>query len=211
MGAVLGLEGAHALEGKAKNLERLFAAGYRMLGLAHYVDNQVAGSAHGEHKGGLTPLGRRIVRRAQELGMLIDLAHTSPQSIEEVAALTTAPLVVSHTGFRATCDTPRNLSDTHLRAGANSGDLVGISLLPAATCGQNLDHAVAAILHAVRTVGADHVALDCDFDGAVTTPIDAAGLPKLTEKLLDAGLSPEEVESIMGANVLRLLNSTLPQ
>ena len=211
IGAVLSLEGTHALEGKAENLEHLFAAGYRILGLAHFADTEVAGSTHGEQKGGLTPFGRRIVRRAQDLGMVIDLAHTAPQTIEEVAALTTAPLIVSHTGVQATCDSPRNLSDAHLRAIAGSGGVVGIALFPAAICAEDLDHVVTAMLHAVHTIGAAHVALGTDFDGAVTTPIDAAGLAQLTGKLLDAGLSKKEIESIMGTNVLHLLDAILPK
>jgi len=166
---------------------------------------------HGEQKGGLTPFGRRIVRRAQDLGMVIDLAHTAPQTIEEIAALTTAPLLVSHTGVQATCDSPRTLSDAHLRAIAGSGGLVGIALFPAAICAEDLDHAVEAMLHAVRTIGAAHVALGTDFDGAVTTPIDAAGLAQLTGKLLAAGLSKKEIESIMGANVLHFLDAILPK
>ena len=70
IGAMLGLEGAHALEGKVAHLDRLYDAGFRLLGLTHFFDNEMAGSAHGVERGGLTSLGRELVQQAQTRGML---------------------------------------------------------------------------------------------------------------------------------------------
>lgn len=210
LGVVLGLEGAHALEGDFDKVRGLYDAGLRMLGLAHFFDNEVAGSAHGVDKGGLTDLGRRVVAEAERLGMVLDLAHSSPAAFSEALAMATRPVVVSHTGVKGTCGGPRNLSDAQLRAVASTGGVVGIGLFPGAVCGNDVAATLAAVEHAVGVVGADHVALGSDFDGAVTAPIDASGLALLTQGLLERGFSRQDVAKIMGGNAVRVLGTTLP-
>lgn len=211
VGGLLGLEGAHALEGEFTSLDRLFDAGLRMLGLTHFIDNAVAGSAHGVSAAGLSDFGREIVANAQRLGIVIDVAHSSPQTIRDVLAMTTAPIVVSHGGVRATCDTPRNLSDTQISGIAGTGGVIGIGLFETATCGSTLQATVAAMRHVADLAGVDHVALGSDFNGAVATPIDAAGLAKLTQALLDADFTEQEITQIMGGNALRVLQTVLPE
>ena len=210
VGALLALEGVHAMDGELTKLDALYDAGFRMMGLAHFFDNELAGSAHGLEKGGLTPLGRDAVRRMEALGIAVDLAHASPATIEDVLAIATRPVVVSHTGVRRTCPTNRNLSDDQLRAIAGNGAVVGIGVWPGATCGRSARHIARAIAHAVRVAGADHVALGSDFDGTTLTPFDAAGLPRLTGALLAEGLDEPTIRKVMGENVLRLLRETLP-
>lgn len=206
----LGLEGAQALEGRLENVDALFDAGFRMIGLAHFFDNEFAGSAHGVAKGGLTPLGRDLIRRLEEKRILVDLAHASPQTIQDVLAMATRPVVVSHTGVKGTCDSRRNLSDAQLRGIAGTGGVIGIGFWPAAVCGGDVRSITRAIRHAASVAGVDHVGLGSDFDGAVTTPFDASGLDQLTEALLAEGFTPEEVGKIMGGNVVRLLSENLP-
>jgi membrane dipeptidase len=87
--ALLATEGLQVLEGELRNVDTLHAAGFRLLGLTHFFDNAVAGSAHGVSRGGLTPLGREVVRRAESLGMLIDVAHASPRAVDDVLAMAT--------------------------------------------------------------------------------------------------------------------------
>ncbi len=103
VGAMLSIEGLQDLEGKLANLDTLYGAGFRMAGLAHFFDNDVAGSMHGEAKGGLTPLGRQVVRRMEALGMIVDIAHASHATIAEVLAIARRPVVASHGGVQATC------------------------------------------------------------------------------------------------------------
>jgi len=206
----LGLEGAHALAGDLANLEALHAAGFRMLGLTHFFDNEVGGSAHGVTRGGITAFGRRLVQRAEELGMLIDLAHASPQLIEDVLAISRRPLVVSHTGSRGHCDNQRNLSDDHLRRIAATGGLIGIGFWDTACCGHEAPAIAAAIRYTTRIAGIEHVGLGSDFDGAVTTPFDASGLAQLTAALLQEGFSATEIAKIMGENLKALLLRCLP-
>ncbi|HEY7513495.1 MAG TPA: membrane dipeptidase [Vicinamibacteria bacterium] len=207
---LLALEGAQVLEGQAANVEAMDVAGYRMVGLAHFFDNEVAGSAHGVTKGGLTPMGREVVHRLEEKAMLVDLAHSSPRTFEEVVAAARRPVVVSHTGVRGTCDNVRNLSDEQLRGVARTGGVVGIGFWDTAVCGTDVQAIVRALRYAVGVAGIEHVALGSDFDGAVTTPFDASGLPLLTEALLADGFGEAEIAAVMGGNVRRLLEQTLP-
>jgi membrane dipeptidase len=206
----LGVEGAQVLEGKLENVQRLFDAGIRMLSPSHFFDTEVGGSAHGEHKTGLTPFGRRVIEEMQRLGMLVDLAHASRQTIDDVLDMTSQPVVFSHTGVSGTCPSPRNIPDPVLRRTAASGGLVGIGFFQGATCGRDLGAVVRAIRYAAERIGAEHVALGSDFDGFVRTPIDAAELPALTDALLGAGFSEDQIRSIMGRNVQRVLHRVLP-
>lgn len=208
--ALLGVEGAHALEGELANLERMFDAGVRMVAPTHFFDTELAGSAHGVTKGGLTALGEAWLRAMEERRMLVDLAHASPRTIEDVLARATRPVVVSHTGVRGTCDNARNLGDEQLRAIARIGGLVGIGYWETAVCATDPGAVARAVRHAVRVAGVAHVALGSDFDGTIEAPFDTSELALLTDALLTEGLSEEEVRAVMGENALRLLASALP-
>jgi membrane dipeptidase len=207
----LGTEGAQPLEGKLENLDALYAAGFRMMAPTHFTDTAIGGAAAGLTKGGLTSLGREWVRQMEARHMLIDLAHASPATLRDVTAMATRPVIVSHTGVQGTCNNPRNLSDDELRAVAKTGGVIGIGLWSTATCGDDAQATARAIRHAVSVVGADHVALGSDFDGAVTTPFDASGWVLVTDALLREGLSEEEIRKIMGGNVVRVLMQVLPE
>lgn len=209
--AILGLEGAHALEGDASNLDVLYDAGFRMIGLAHFFDNEWAGSAHGVDKGGLTEAGRELVGRMEARGILVDLAHASSRTIDDVLAVATRPVVVSHTGVRATCDNARNLTDDQLRRIAATGGIIGIGFWTTATCGTDARAIARAMRHTASVAGVDAVAAGSDFDGAVTVPFDASGLVELTDALLAVGFTDYEIEKIMGGNIVRLLTATLPR
>lgn len=208
--AVLATEGLHPLEGEVASLDTLFAAGFRMFGFTHFFDNEVGGSAHGVSRGGLTPLGRDVVRRIDALGGIIDVAHASPTLVDDILATTTRPVVVSHGGVQGTCPGPRNLTDDQLRRIAARGGLVGIGLWDGALCEPSLDAFARAVRHAVGVAGDSAVALGSDFDGATRTPIDAAGLPAATDALLKAGLTADQVRAVMGGNAIRFLRTNLP-
>jgi membrane dipeptidase len=215
----LGIEGAHALEGDLANLAALDEAGFRYIGLAHFIDNKAAGSAHGKDKHGLTELGRKVVREMEERRMIIDLAHASPRAMDEVLAMATRPVIVSHTGVKGTNKSTRNLSDAHVNAIAAGGGLIGIGYWDKAV-GVLDDEGVAGkpsrerIVEAMKyvrdLVGIDHVALGSDFDGTVETPFDASELAALTQSLLDAGFGADEIRKIMGMNAIEFLKRNLP-
>jgi pentatricopeptide repeat protein len=210
VGALLGSEGAHPLLGDPANLEVLYRAGFRMIGLAHFFDNDFTGSAHGLAKGGLTDKGRDLVRRMERLGILVDLAHVSPAGIDDVLGMATRPVVVSHGGVRGTCDNRRNLSDAQLRGIARTGGVVGIGYWETAVCGLEMRYVTAAMRHAIAVVGDDHVGLGSDFDGATTTGFDTSALPALTQQMLNDGMSPTTIRKILGGNVERVLRQVLP-
>ena len=209
-GALLAIEGLHALDGKLESVDSLFAYGFRMMGLTHFFDNAVAASAHGVTHGGLTPLGRQVISRMEALHIIVDLAHASPQTVTETLAIAKRPVVVSHTGVAATCPGPRNLTDDQLRAVAANGGVVGIGYWDAAVCTLGAASIVKAIRHAVDVAVVDHVGLGSDFDGATATPFATDGLAEITQALLDQRFTPEEIRKIMGGNVMRLLAETLP-
>lgn len=208
-GALLSVEGAHDLEGDLANLDRLHAAGFRMVGLVHFFDNDIGGSMHGLAKGGLTPLGRRLVPMLEARGMIVDLAHSSAATFADALAIARRPVVVSHGGVKATCDTPRNLTDAQLRALAANGGVIGIGYWDAAVCEPTPQAVARAIVHAIDIAGIDHVGLGSDFDGAVTTGWDTANLAVVTDALLGAGLSDVAIAKVMGGNVQRLLTAGL--
>ena len=210
VGALLGLEGSHALAGDLGNVAVLADAGFRMMAPTHFFDTDIGGSAHGVTKGGLTAKGREWVRALEERKVLVDLAHASPQTIDDVLAVARRPVVVSHTGVRGTCDNRRNLGDAQLRTIAATGGVVGIGFWDTAVCGDDARAVARAIVHAVRVAGAEHVGLGSDFDGAVTTPFDASGLPQVTQALLEAGMGEDDIARVMGGNVVRLLRQSLP-
>ena len=210
MGTLLAVEGLHALEGEVANVDTLVADGYRMMSLTHMFDNALGGASTGIEKGGLTDFGTTVLRRFQAHDVTIDLAHASEALVDDVLARTEGPVVVSHTGVRATCDSPRNLSDRHIRAVAERGGVIGVGLWETAVCGPGVAPTAAAMRHVADLVGTEHVALGTDYDGTVSVPFDATGLSLLTEALLSEGFSPREVEQIMGANVVRVLRRTLP-
>jgi membrane dipeptidase len=208
-GALLGIEGAHALD-RPSALDEGFAAGARLIGLAHFFDNDFAGSAHGTGKGGLTARGRELVAEMEHRGIVVDLAHASETTIGDVLSMVRRPPIVSHTGVKATCNNARNLSDDQLRAVATAGGVIGIGDWPTAVCGDTPAAIARAIRYTVDVAGDDHVALGSDFDGAVQAPFDTSRLDALTQAMLDVGLTEGSVQKILGTNAIRVLREVLP-
>ncbi|MEL6544706.1 MAG: dipeptidase [Myxococcota bacterium] len=206
---LLALEGLHMLEGDLDRLDILYAAGFRMGGLTHFFDNGVGGSAHGWRKGGLTEFGKKVVTRMEALGMVVDLSHCSAEVIDDVLDLVKTPVVVSHTGVRGTCDSPRNLSDHQLDRLGKNGAVIGLGYWRGALCSAHPDAFARAARYVADRIGVEHVALGSDFDGAVSTAFDASELVVVTDALIRAGFGPKEIRGIMGANALRLLTTVL--
>ena len=198
---MIGIEGAHCLEGDLNNLDEFYQAGVRYIGLAHFFDNEWAGSAHGIDKGGLTKAGKQLIKKMDSLNIIIDLAHSSAKTIDEIFALTQSPVIVSHTGVQAMCNNQRNLSDEHILEIGKRNGLIGIGLWETAVCGTNATATAKSIKYAADKIGVDKVALGSDFDGALTAHFDVTGLPLIMEALQKEGFNPKEIELIMGGNV----------
>jgi microsomal dipeptidase-like Zn-dependent dipeptidase len=209
VGAMLTIEGLQNLEGKAANLDRLYDAGFRMAGLTHFFDNELAGSMHGLKKGGLTPFGRDIVRRMEAKGMIIDIAHLSHKGVAEILAMATRPVVSSHGGVQATCNVNRNLTDDEVRGVAKTGGIIGIGYWDGALCDTSPREAAKAMKHVRDLVGIQHVALGSDYDGATTVRFDTSQLVQVTQALMDEGFTAQEIRAVMGENALRVIRAGL--
>jgi len=207
---LLAIEGAHALDGDPANVAVVADAGFRMMSPSHLFDNAFGGSAHGVDKGGLTERGREMVERMEVRGMIVDVAHASSATVDDVLAMARRPVVASHTGVRGVADNARNLTDAHLRRIADTGGVIGIGFWPTACGGEDVASIARSIRYAVGVAGVEHVALGSDFDGAVPEPFDATGLVQLTDALLDAGFDDAAISKVMGGNVRRLLADVLP-
>jgi len=207
--AILGLEGAHATEFKVANVEELFDAGFRSMGLAHYSDTEFAGSSSGMQKHGLTDTGKALIKKMNAIGMIVDVAHLSNRGIEDVLNISERPVYSSHTGVSATCAKARNLPDPIIKKIAQGEGLIGIGFFAGAICGNALKDIVGAIKHVRDLVGSEYVGLGSGWDVAPLV-ISPTGLPDLTQALLDQGFSEKEVRDVMGRNIVRFFLENLP-
>lgn len=211
VGALLGVEGGHALNRNLSNLDHLYAAGFRMMGLHHFFDNALGGSLHGESKQGLTIFGREVVQRMNYRHMIIDLAHSSVAVIEDVLAVSTLPVVISHTGINSHCPSSRNYPDPIMKKIADAGGLIAIGFWQEVVCDHSPAGIALAIKAAVNLVGIDHVSLGSDFDGGVTTTFDASEMAMLTQALSDLNFNESDIAQVMGGNMVRFLAEYLPE
>lgn len=210
VGALLGTEGSHALDGQLANIDRLYQAGFRMMSLQHFFDNKLGGSLHGVSNAGLTEFGRQAIDAMTARGIMIDVAHSSEAVVRDVLAQTTRPLIVSHTGFQGQCDRKRNISDDTMALIAEGGGLIGVGFWEDVLCGADVGDIVETLRYGIDTFGLEAIALGSDWDGSVATPIDASGISHLTHALIKADFSEEEIRAVMGGNMLRFLQQHLP-
>ncbi|MFQ5650090.1 MAG: dipeptidase [bacterium] len=227
--AFAGVEGAHCLgEGgpateqqRLDRLEFLFHTYHvRYLTLAHFSKNDVATPALGLGRNttdGLTRFGKTLIRKMNEIGMLVDVAHVNHQGVLDACQASDKPVIVTHAGLSAVHDHARNISDQALHALADTGGLVGVILAMDFLSGdrEKPDSRIVVqhIDHIVREVGEDHAAIGTDFDGWISSipqdMQDATDLPVLTQSMLDLGYSPERIKKILGENFLRVWQETL--
>ena len=214
-GGFLTFEGFEPLESDLKLLDMFYALGLRMASLTHSRRNFFAdGTQPGVKTGGLTIPGKAAVRRMNELGIVIDLAHLNLAGCWDVVGLTDAPVVLSHCSPRRNFpDDPKSsplypdLVDETSRplmdAIAKTGGVIGIIAYSQPTLDTYLDDIEAAL----RAVGPDHVGLGTDFFGLDSAPTGFTGmheLPNVTKGLLDRGHSDDTILKILGENYLRV-------
>lgn len=129
--SMLGMEGGHAIENSLGALRAFYALGVRYLTLTHNVTLDWADSAAGQPThGGLTKFGEEVVREMNRLGMMIDLSHASPETMEDAIRVSASPVIFSHSSARALCDVPRNVPDSILRQVASNGGVVMVTFVP---------------------------------------------------------------------------------
>jgi membrane dipeptidase len=202
--ALLGVEGAHALEGDPSRVQTLYDRGVRFMSLTHLSNNALGGSSFplmGNR--GLTALGREVLARMAEVGMAVDVAHASRRLLEEVLDGPAQPFC-SHTGVSAVASPWRNLPDAPLRRIAARGGVVGLILGTVYLGGKRISDFLRHVDHALAVMGEDAVGLGSDHDGMVPLPRglhDVRDLWRITEALLAAGYAESQVEKILGANL----------
>lgn len=214
---LLSIEGGEALQGSLEVLHAFFRLGVRAMGLVWNHRNELAdGIADADAGGGLTPFGRAVLSEMERLGMAVDVSHLSPAGFWDVVKRAEKPFYASHANARAVADHPRNLDDDQLRAIAERGGVVGVTFNPAFLTGRNdatVDDVVRHIEHVASVAGIACVGVGSDFDGISRTPEgleDASKIGRLAEALRGRGLRPEEVEAVMGGNMLRFFRRVLP-
>ena len=220
---VMHIEGAEAIDFELNILEMYYQAGLRSLGLVWSRPNLFGTGVPFERPGnpdtgaGLTPAGRRLVKRCNELGIVVDMSHLNEKGFWDVAALSAAPLVVSHTAAYAMAPSARNLTDRQLRAVAKSHGIVGLTLHVADLrpdgqykSARGIDYFMEHLNHIVERIGIDHVGLGSDFDGACMPDelTEVSQLPNLLNALQDNGFSTADIEKFAYKNWLRVLKDT---
>jgi membrane dipeptidase len=210
--SLLGMEGGHAIESSLGALRSFHALGVRYMTLTHNTSIPWADAAAGERlHGGLTEFGREVVREMNRLGMLVDLAHVSPETMNDALDVSEAPVIWSHAGARAVHDHVRNVPDQVLRRLPANGGVVMVVFYPdfltsreVATLGDVADH----VERVAEVAGIDHVGLGSDFDGIPRVPVgleDVSRFPDLLAELARRGWSEEDLAKLAGENVLRVM------
>ncbi|BAS27645.1 dipeptidase [Limnochorda pilosa] len=218
VGGLLSIEGGEILQGQLEMLEVLHRLGVRALGLTWNNRNALAdGCRDAESGGGLTRFGRAVVAACGKLGVTLDVSHLSERGFWDLLELSEGPVIASHSNAQAVHDHPRNLTDGQLVALAQRGGVVGLNFHPGfltdserCTSSDLIRHA----LHIADVAGPEHLGLGSDFDGISRTPEDlpdVTALPRLTEALLAAGFTEDQLRGILGGNFRRVFQTTLPQ
>jgi membrane dipeptidase len=223
VGAILHLEGAEPLDPELRRLEPLVERGLRSVGpvwsrpnaFGEGVPFRIPSSP--DTGPGLTAAGRELVRECNRLNIVLDLSHLNERGFRDVAALTDAPIVVTHAGAHAVCPHSRNLVDGQLDLVRESGGVIGVVFdVPMTNPAGRLDPAsplevlVRHADHLAERMGIEHVALGSDFDGAQMPEAlgDAAGLPRLLDAFREAGWSEPDLAALAHGNWLRVLGET---
>ena len=211
LGALLGIEGAHALEGDVDRVAAFARRGVRYLGLLHFSANEVGYPAYGRGRRdgeGLTPFGVRVVEACEEHGVIVDLSHINKRGFLEACRIARKPPIVSHTGVLGAHEHWRNIDDEQLRAVADRGGCVGVIFCPEFLGGDGIAPVVRHMKHILDVVGEEGVALGSDWDGFIVPTRelkDPRGLPLLTDALLAAGFSRTAIGKALRGNVMRVL------
>jgi membrane dipeptidase len=227
--SLIGMEGGHSIDDSLGTLRMFYALGARYMTLTHNSNLRWADAAADKPGvGGLSKFGEEVIREMNRLGMLVDLSHVSPDTMEDALRVSEAPVIFSHSSARAICNVPRNVPDNVLQMVAKNGGVVMVTFVPGfisqevanfdakpeaerkgltaprATLSQVADH----IDHIRKVAGIDSIGIGGDFDG-ITQVVegleDVSKYPDLTAELLKRGYSDNDVKKILGLNILRVM------
>ena len=209
---MLGIENGIALDGKIENLRHFKDVGIVYMTLCHNGDNDLCDSARGSQThNGVSAFGREVIREMNHLGIMVDLSHAAEKSFYDALDISSTPIVCSHSSCRALCDHPRNLTDDQMRALAQKGGVMQVTLYPGFLVKDgeaNILDAMRHLEHAIDVMGIDHVGLGTDFDGdgGIRGLADSSELLQFTRQLLARGFSEDDIQKIWGGNFLRVMS-----
>jgi membrane dipeptidase len=215
--AFLAIEGGEAIGDDLARLDYFYGKGVRYMTLTWNHNNLIADSAKEAKRsgGGLTPFGRKVVARMNELGMMVDVSHVSDQTVRDVLALSRAPVIASHSDCFALKRHPRNLKDELIRGVCASGGVIGVNYhrtFLVTRRAARVSDVADQIDHVVKTGGMGCAALGSDFDGGIFPPRDlmnAGQLENLSAELIRRGYTRDDIEKIYGRNVMRVMSEVM--
>ena len=208
---MLGIENGHALEGSIDNLRHFAQRGIVYMTLCHNGDNDICDSARGEHThNGVSAFGHEVISEMNRLGIMVDLSHAGEKSFYDALEISKTPIVCSHSSCRSLCDHPRNLTDDQMRALAQQGGVMQVTLYNGFLIKDGeatLDDAMRHIDHAIEVMGIDHVGLGTDFDGdgGIRGLASSSELMNYTRELLKRHYSETDIQKLWGGNFLRIM------
>ncbi|MDP3633740.1 dipeptidase [Phenylobacterium sp.] len=256
----ISMENSQPVEADLTLMATFYTLGVRMMGPIHFMNNDLGDSStdpKGKEWNGLSAKGKSFVAEANRLGVVLDASHASDEVLDQMIALSTTPLILSHSGLKAIFDHPRNIDDTRLKALAAKGGVIQINAFSNYMVAQpkiperdaaladlmksigasgrdmtpaqrkafldgrkaidakwpmpraNLDDFMKHMLHAIEVAGIDHVGVSGDFDGGggIAGLEDVTDYPRITERLIAAGYSRDDVAKVWGGNALRVLKT----
>ena len=175
--------------------------------------NELGGSLHGKSQSGLTDFGREAVLEMERMNIMIDVAHSSINTVKDVLNTIDGPIFISHGGTISGCEKTfnRNLPDKILKEISKRGGILGIGYFDGAICDISPKGIGREIIHAISIMGENSIALGSDFDGTVTTTIDTSELSAITYQLLEQGLTEKQIRKVMGENARDFFLRNLPE
>jgi len=210
MAAFLSVEGAELLDCDLGRLDEAYELGVRMVGLTWNAANALSGTSVEESERGLTELGRKFVRRCEELGVIVDVSHISEPGFWDVAEESTKPFVASHSNAYAIYPHSRNLTDAQFRAIIQADGIAGINLFTMLLGGATIDTVMAHMEHFLSLGGERHLAIGADLDGCEELPVGLHGIEdmeKLAERLLQKNYAESLVYDIFYHNLMRVVKT----
>jgi membrane dipeptidase len=231
IGLILHIEGAYPIKEDLSNLKEIYESGVRSIGIvwSNNALGTVWSNAFGdgsENGKGLSEAGKLLVKKCNNMGIIIDVSHLNEKGFWDVIETTKKPIIASHSNCYSICQNIRNLKDEQIIAVAKTGGVIGISvnpvfiknlnlkpgeLLPMVYSGVSIEEMIKHIDYVKSLVGIDHVALGSDFDGGPVPAFldNASKYQKLVKHLYEKGYSNEEIEKICYKNFLRVFKTVL--
>ena len=216
VGALISIEGGEVINQNIALLDIYHRLGVRALTLTWNNRNWICDGISEESGSGLTTFGKAVVKRMEQLKMILDVSHLSVKGFWDCIDQHNRPILASHSNAKQLCNHRRNLDDNQIKAIAETGGLIGVNFCPGflsnAPEDANIDTIIDHIIYIGELVGIEHIGLGSDFDGVQALPQginDVKDLVKLYERLFERGFTKANIDKILYSNFYNFLNRTL--